>query len=261
MPSQDDKKQNRLSSLSQDVIAVPKKEPPSQSRPEPKPESRAVPAAQDVFRVQGNAPAAKAAPAPLAAGRTEGKGVPPSVIVLGVLVALALLGSVQLFSTTGSLREAVDQGGQATGKLEAQLRAADERIAKLEARLGAADEDTQKMGSGSQASLLQVSASLRGVRDDVENLQQELARLSAQVNEVRPLAGAAQKDARAALGQVDQLSARLGQVSDQAAAAAKGAKPADGADVQAQLKAVNQKTDKLAGDIRQLYRVLEGQGN
>ena len=62
-----------------------------------------------------------------------------------------------------------------------------------------------------------------------------------------------------ALTQVNQMSARLTSLADQVAAQGKPAPDNRGtAEVESQVKALSQRTDKIASDIRQLYRLLEG---
>jgi hypothetical protein len=257
-PTPDDKK-NRLSGLSQDVIAVGSRtskapavapsptaarqtEAPADTRPTPPQRAAGVP------------PAA----APGQAGAPAGKGLAVAVGVLGVLVVGLVIAGMQLFSSSGSLREAVEAGRVSDQQLQDKLVAAQERIAKLEAQLGAADEDARSMGSASQASLLQVSAMSREMRKEIERLSAAINELDQEVGDLRRLAEGNRKDAQNALVLAEKVNARIGAVNDQILAA--GRKPAAASvppEVQEQLKVLGDRTEKLTGDVRQLYRLVE----
>lgn len=255
-PTPDDKK-NRLSGLSQDVIAVGSRTSKAGVAPSPA-AARQTEAPADTRptppqRAAGVPPAA----APGQAGVPAGKGLAVAVGVLGVLVVGLVIAGMQLFSSSGSLREAVEAGRVSDQQLQDKLVAAQERIAKLEAQLGAADEDARSMGSASQASLLQVSAMSREMRKEIERLSAAINELDQEVGDLRRLAEGNRKDAQNALVLAEKVNARIGAVNDQVLAA--GRKPAAAVppEVQEQLKVLGDRTEKLTGDVRQLYRLVE----
>ena len=258
-----DDKQNRLSTLTQDVIAVPKK-PASSSRPADREriaereyvqEKRAVPPTQDVFRVPAPPPSV---PMPSA------RGVPPAPAAGGAVWAVGAIAVVAIAVAVYALQQAAPApvADPQIAVLAAELKLANERVQKLEAKLGAAAADAQNISPASQAGLLQISAGLRELRNDLDKVSNEQGRLASQLGEIRGLAGGASKDAKIALSQVDQVGARLATVTEQVGSAPRvtgsAGAPASG-DVAAQLKGLNQKTDKMAADIRQLYRLSAGQ--
>lgn len=256
-----DDKQNRLSTLSQDVIAVTKK-PASSRAPEGTQERRAIPPSQDVF----NVPVAEPPPPPPPRQQQPAPAYrPPSPAAQAsssssktVWVALALATiavGVALYAVRATMaNNAPAPADPQVARLESELKLAKDRVQVLEDKLGAAAADTTKStDSAGQVSLLQVNASLRQLRNDLDHLSNEQAKLSAQLGDVRGQASAAEKEAKAAQGQAAQASSRADAASRQAPAAPAAAS----ADTQAQLKALGQKTDKMATDIRQLYRLLE----
>lgn len=261
-----DDKHNRLSTLSQDVIAVPKKaaaqgapasvpEPPVIQRP---PERREIPPAQDVFRVPtGYTQAQPALPPPVAAAPSS-QPLPVPLIATGGVAVVALAVAIWALAAGGAVSTA--PAGPEAARLAGELAAANERLARLEARLAAPAPAVEAPRAGSEpaVNVLQVTAGLRDLRDDLDGLSNRLDALQAQVGEVRTLAGAGSKDAKMAMAQSEQVVARLATINQQLASLPKGATggaaSGAGGDVQAQLKALTQKTDKLAADIRQLYR-------
>lgn len=260
-----DDKQNRLSTLTQDVIAVPKKPAASSSRSaereriaerEHVQEKRAVPPTQDVFRVPAPPPSV---PMPSARG-----AVPQAAAAGGAIWAVGAIALVAIAVAVYALQQAAPApvADPQIAVLAAELKLANERVQKLEAKLGAAAADAQNISPGSQAGLLQISAGLRELRNDLDKVSNEQGRLASQVGEIRGLAGGASKDAKIALSQVDQVGARLATVTEQVGSAPRvtgSAGTVASGDVAAQLKGLNQKTDKMAADIRQLYRLSAGQ--
>ncbi len=260
-----DDKQNRLSTLSQDVIAVPKKavpppaparapEPPVVQRP-PEPR-REIPPAQDVFRVPSGYTQAQPALPPQVAAAPSPQPVPIPLMAAGGVAVLAL--AVALWALVAGGAVPTTPAEPEAARLAGELAAANERLAKLEARLAAPAVEAPRAGSEPAVNVLQVTATLRDLRDDLDGLSNRLDALQTQVGEVRTLAGAGSKDAKMAMAQSDQVVARLATINQQLASLPKGATggaaSSAGGDVQAQLKALTQKTDKLAADIRQLYR-------
>ncbi|MFZ5757757.1 MAG: hypothetical protein ACOY3X_12680 [Pseudomonadota bacterium] len=261
MSSSDDK-QNRLSTLTQDVIAVSKKQatPAAPSRgnerarvPEKEklPEQR-VPPTQDVFRVPAPPP-----PVPVPSARPAARAAASAgpVWAVAALALAAVVVAVFALLRTPAAPAADPQ----LALLAVELQAANARVQALEAKLGAAAEETRNMNPSSQAGLLQISAGLRDLRNDLDRLSNEQSKLAAQLGELRTLAGGASRDAKMALSQVDQVGARVATINEQVGSAPRaGAVAAASGDVAAQLKSLSQKTDKMAADIRQLYR-LSGQ--
>lgn len=259
-----DDKQNRLSTLTQDVIAVPKKPAPSSSRPaereriaerEHVQEKRAVPPTQDVFRVPAPPPSV---PMPSARGAAPVPAAGGAIWAVGAIAVVAVAVAVYALQQAAPAPVADPQ----IAVLAAELKLANERVQKLEAKLGAAAADAQNISPASQAGLLQISAGLRELRNDLDKVSNEQGRLASQLGEIRGLAGGASKDAKIALSQVDQVGARLATVTEQVGSAPRvtgSAGTVASGDVAAQLKGLNQKTDKMAADIRQLYRLSAGQ--
>lgn len=254
--SPSDDKQNRLSTLSQDVIAVTKKPGATGTVPAVKPQGRSIPAAQDVFNVSSVPPVTQSVPATARppVSDTMSMEMPrptPAVVWVAVLLALVSV-AVALYAAhiaTGKSAPVAVADPQ-VAKLEAELRLANDRVQKLEEKLqGAAADSKQLEGAGTAAGLLQINATLRSLRNDIDQLVNDQARLTAQV-------AAAVKESKAANTQAEQALARVGSVESAPKAAPA---PAVSSETQAQLKALSQKTDKMANDIRQLYRVLESQ--
>jgi chromosome segregation ATPase len=173
---------------------------------------------------------------------------------IGAVAGLALLVALYAaFSAGGGARPAATD--EKVAKLEVELKAANERVAKLESRLSAASADAQKLGAPGQVNVLQLSAGIRDLRDSLDMVSNDVAAVTAQVGEVRTLAGGSSKDAKMALAQIEQVGARVATINQQLAGMPRsGGAAAAGGDVQAQLKSLAQKTDKMAADIRQLYR-------
>lgn len=285
-----DDKQNRLSTLSQDVIAVPKKPPAKPAAPEPaakraperpaerpvekpveKPpervERKEIPASQDVFKVNTQSQPALSMPTPASpraarpAARPPGAELPPVTLAIGAAAGLALLlAAYAVFAGGGGGSSAASD--EKVAKLEVELKAANERVAKLEAKLSAASTDAQKLGAPGQGNVLVLSAGIRDLRDDLDMVSNEVAAVSTQVGELRTLAGGSSKDAKMALAQIEQVGARVATLNQQIAGMPRGGGGGGGGgggDAQAQLKALAQKTDKMAADIRQLYRQVGSQ--
>jgi hypothetical protein len=311
-----DDKQNRLSTLSQDVIAVPKKPAAPSRAPEPRAaepratektraldprqgtsERKAIPASQDVFRVNAGAeeqdvfvtqrsapqpppaytpppayspPPVQAQPAympprqPRAARMSPAESTGPTAMTLVTagIAALALLVAIY-GATRGTEANAADPA--ALEKLTAELRAANERVEKLEMALSAASADAQKMSSPNQGNVLQISAGMRELRNDVDGVANDVAKLSAEIGEIRSVAGAASGQAKVTASQVEQIATRVSTLGQQVASAPRGgaapataAAPAN-AETQAQVKALSARTEKMANDIRQLYRLVGGE--
>lgn len=328
-----DDKQNRLSTLSQDVIAVPKKpaaptrtqESPRVPDPQRTAAQKAIPPSQDVFRVQQPAgqdifqtaqvpaqpppayappPPAYAPPPPAYAPPPQGYAPPPGYgqpppgyappgygqpppayappqppprptvrpapppaapsapmsamsMVTAVVAVLAL--GVGLYSATRDAGPAAADPA-AMEKLAQELKQANERVAKLELALSAAASDSAT--SPNQANVLQISAGMRELRDDIDGVANDVAKLNAEIGEVRSLAGSANGQAKVVASQVDQVAARLSTLNEQIANLPKGggaAGAAPSAETQAQIKALSARTEKMATDIRQLYRLVGGQ--
>lgn len=261
-----DDKQNRLSGLSQDVIAVTRKTPP---------DSRALPASR--ASVQGAAPPTPVAPRlptnakPVAASTTASPGAALRGAAWGaVMVSVAaLLMATYAVRSAGGLPAANGQA-DALVRLDADLKAVTARMALLEtaARSPAADGGAEKGAAARSTTNPQLSTALRIVRNDLDKLTAELAVLttqgSVQNSELRALAGSASKDGKMALTRVDQLSAQLATFTEQVrgmqrSGAAGGGPVAASGDTQAQLQILSRKTDMMAADIRQLYRQIESQ--
>ena len=124
-------------------------------------------------------------------------------------------------------------------RLESELKLAKDRVQVLEDKLGAAATDTKNLDSGSQAGLLQVNASMRQLRNDLDHLSNEQAKLSAQLGDVRSQVVAAEKEAKAAQAQAAQASSR----ADAAAHQAPAAPAAASADTQAQVQTAPELTE------------------
>lgn len=253
--SPSDEKHNKLSTLSQDVIAVSRKQPAAE--PPRTQERRAIPSSQDVFHVPAapapqHAPAWRPSPAPAApvasgASRAAWAAVVMAAAAIGIVLYLAGNIAGQPVAAGASLT-ADPQFGQ----LRAELQQANARVQKLEQQLGAAD-GARPLAVDS-ANLLQVGAALREVQNRLDSLANEQEKLLAQLAAIRAQAAAAGKDGKEALARTDQLNVRV-----TALANTRGTAPAaaTGTGTEAQLKALSQKTDKLATDVRQLYRQLE----
>lgn len=257
MPPTPDDKKNRLSGLSQDVIAVGSRTSKASAVP-PAPAARPVESPAETRPPPQRAAVPPPAASPHQAAAPAGKGLSVAVGLLGVLVVGLAIAGMQLFASSGSLREAVEAGQASDQQLQEKLVAAQERIAKLEAQLGAADEDARNMGGASQASLLQVSAMSREMRKEIERLSAAINELDQEVGDLRRLAEGNRKDAQNALVLAEKVNTRLGAVNEQVLAV--GKKPAAAAvspEVQEQLKVLGDRTEKLTGDVRQLYRLVE----
>lgn len=265
-----DDKQNRLSGLSQDVIAVTRKTPP---------DSRALPASR--ASVQGAAPPTPVAPRPptnakpVAASTTASPGAALRGAAWGaVMVSVAaLLMATYAVRSAGGLPAANGQA-DALVRLDADLKAVTARMALLETAVrspaadGGAEGGAEKGAAARSTTNPQLSTALRIVRNDLDKLTAELAVLttqgSVQNSELRALAGSASKDGKMALTRVDQLSAQLATFAEQVrgmqrSGAAGGGPVAASGDTQAQLQILSRKTDMMAADIRQLYRQIESQ--
>jgi len=195
---------------------------------------------------------------PASPEQPAGSGMGTAGLVIGVL---ALLVAVYGAFIAGDS----DAGGADTAaidKLTQELRAANERVAKLELALSAASSDAQKLNSPNQANVLQISAGMRELRDDVDGVANEVAKLTAQLGEIRSVAAAASGQAKLTQSQVEQVSAKVTALGSQVANAPKGggaAPAAPSAETQAAIKALAARTDKMANDIRQLYRLVGGE--
>lgn len=177
-----------------------------------------------------------------------------------VMAALALL--VALYGTlTGDTAGSTDP--VALQKLTQELQAANERVGKLELALSAASSDSQKLTSPNQTNVLQISAGMRELRDDVDAVTNDVAKLTAQLGEIRSVAAAASGQAKLTQSQVEQMSAKVTALGAQVASAPKGAggaaPAAPSAETQAQIKALAARTEKMSNDIRQLYRLVGGE--
>lgn len=275
MAVSDDKK-NRLSFLSQDVIAIsragdaePPTVAPAPERAAPPPPS--MPSGQDMFSSPANLAEERhpALPSSPLAQQPTGNG--PLVWVFGTVAVIALALAVigRGGDAAPSTERAVDL--QAMDKLAAELRASNERVAALEAKLSgaaadAATTDAAAAGPQAQGAMIQMGVAIRSMRDDVDKLSNQVGKLSAQVGEVQASTAAAggNREIKVALAKAEQSAARAVTLAEQAVAAAQRAPapapapvaPKGGVD-EAQLKALAQKTDKIANDVRQLYRLLE----
>lgn len=294
-----DDKQQRLSTLSQDVIAVPKKPAgpasghagerergPDRVPEPPAPERKSVPPTQDVFRVAPSqdvfkvtpTPDAPVAPQPTSAGpvvppvRAKPRVTPapqpsrgaltPVQLGTAVVAVVALL--LAVFSVTRDAGPAAPADSVEIAQLKQELTASNERVAKLEMALSAAASDAQKLGTPGQANVLQISAGMRQLRNDIDVVSNDLARISTEIGELRTLAGSGSGQSKLAMAQVEQLAARFATLKEQVASAPRASAPAAAggavsADIQAQLKTLSARTEKMGADIRQLYRLAGGQ--
>lgn len=278
MAVSDDKK-NRLSSLSQDVIAIsragdaePPTVAPAPERAAPPPPS--MPSGQDMFSSPANPAVDRrpATPAPQPVVR-QPAGNGPLVWVFGTVAVIAL--ALAVIGRGGDAGPSVELAANAEvmDKLAAELRASNERVAALEAKLSgaaadAATTDAAAAGPQAQGAMIQMGVAIRSLRDDVDKLSNQVGKLSAQVGEVQASTAAAggNREIKVALAKAEQSAARAVTLAEQAVAAAQRAPapapapapvaPKSGVD-EAQVKALAQKTDKMANDIRQLYRLLE----
>lgn len=272
-PPDNKDKQSRLSTLSQDVIAVPRQpaspahaeKPPRQEAPErtaERSERKAMPSSQDVFKVSSpEPPAIPTAAPPRSARRPAARGadsllkerIPAATWVAAGLAGLALLLAGYAVLSGGAAAAPAAQNEQ----FEVKLKAAAERIAKLEEQLSAASADAEKLDAPGRINTLQLSAGIRSLRNDLDMVANEVASITVQVGEIRTLAAGGAKDAKLALAQIEQVGARVATLNEQLAGAPRTG--TGGGDAQAQMKSLAQKTDKMAADIRQLYRQIGSQ--
>lgn len=258
-----DDKKTRLSGLSQDVIAVPKRVDPAAR---PREESPVAPPRQAAPPPPSPPPTMPPPPRAAAPGTSRAAAPAattpsPIVWVFGtvavIALALAITGrqsgpDAAAEADNAALRQSVEQ-------LTAELKASSERVAALEARLAGADADARGAGAAEQGSLLKLGVSVRDVRLGLERLSNEVDQLAGDVKAMKASVASAERNAGGALTQVNQMSARLTSLADQVAAQGKPAPDNRGtAEVESQVKALSQRTDKIASDIRQLYRLLEG---
>lgn len=255
----DDSKKSRLSSLSQDVIAVPKRvEPQSRAREEsPAPKAPVQPQQQAPYVAPPSQPAQPARRVPAAEPVSQAPSpllwIFATVSVIALLVALSGRFDGQAAGQEGAAST------QAIERLTAELTASNQRVAALEERLAAADADAQGSGPQAQASVLQLGVAVRGMRNDLDRYTNELDKVTVQVAELRKAVAASGKDAGVKPEQLAALSARVSSLADQVTAVSRAPKtPAGSTEADAQLRLLSQKTDKMANDIRQLYRLLEG---
>ncbi len=264
-----DDKQNRLSGLSQDVIAVTRKTPPG-----------SVPAPRSVRRTgehQASDHGSASTPAVSRLPTGSEKAVASTAALPGPALRGAVWGAVivsvaALLIATYAITLAdglpVAGGADTVARLDADLKAVTARMALLEAVSHASTADagagTGENGAAARTNP-QLSTALHAVRNDLDKLTAELAALTVQGSvkngELRVLAGSASKDGKMALARIDQLSAQLATFTEQVrgiqrSGGAGGGSVAAG-DSQAQIQALSRKTDMMAADIRQLYRQLE----
>lgn len=272
-PPDNKDKQSRLSTLSQDVIAVPRQpaapahaERPSRQeapeRPAERTDRKAMPSSQDVFKVSSPEPPAIPTAVPRSARRPAARGansllqerIPVATWVAAGLAGLALLLAGYAVLSGGAATAHAAQNAQ----FEVKLKAAAERIARLEEQLSAASADAEKLDAPGRINTLQLSAGIRSLRNDLDMVANEVASITVQVGEIRTLAAGGSKDAKLALAQIEQVGARVATLNEQLAGAPRTG-TGGGGDAQAQLKSLAQKTDKMAADIRQLYRQIGSQ--
>ncbi len=269
-------KQSRLSTLSQDVIAVPRQPAPpahaerhprqeAPERPAERTERKEMPPSQDVFKVSAPEPpalpAARPRPAKRPPVRVAGsllkERIPAATWVAAGVAGLALLVAGYAALSGGAADAAAAHAAQ-IAQFEVELKAATERIAGLEEQLSAASADADKLGAPGRINALQLSAGIRSLRNDLDMVSNEVAGIAVQIGEIRTLAAGGSKDAKLALAQIEQVGARVATISEQLAGAPRAGK-GGGGDAQAQWKSLAQKTDKMAADIRQLYRQIGSQ--
>lgn len=261
-----DDKHSKLSTLSQDVIAVTKK--PAAATPMRTQERRSIPAAQDVFNVPAEPPppqrpqpqpeaAYRPMPMPVVAvpaaagSRMAWAAMAMAAIAIGL--ALYLAGTVTA-NPAGTAAGADPQIGQ----VREELAAATVRMQKLEQQLALAATASAKPGLAEGGNALQVSAALRDVQNRLDALANDQEKLAAQLAGIRAQAVAAGNDSKAALQRNEQLATRVTALAETTGKpGAQASTAAVSAEAQAQLKSLNQKTEKMATDIRQLYRLLE----
>ncbi len=274
--SRSDDKHSKLSTLSQDVIAVGQRPAATPLRTQ---ERRGIPPAQDVFKVpaESDAPRSTAstrahvptpAAAPAATSPVTWIALTLAVVAVGVALYLASRPAVvqpvaapapvvapaatPVAATTTVPAAAVTDPGLAS--LREELRKASERVQKLEQQMAAAPVTSASTAAPAAATTLQTSAALREMQNRLDAISNEQQKIAAQIADIRNQVATAGKDAKAAQLRGEQLATRVTALADSSPKAA----PAGGdAGAQAQLKALGQKTDKMATDIRQLYRLLE----
>lgn len=271
-----DDKQNRLSGLSQDVIAVVKKTSEEgaasaetvRAGANKKTDKPAQHSHASATRSSGQPRSRSVLPSSRAVA--EGAKTQPAVASQRALWAAVLLSVVALlialYVLWGGRPAVVGASVSSTGiaaaiaRLDADLQVSTQRIALLEAAMGAMaagveeQRDTAVRSGGSP----ELGMALRGVRLDIERLTKDVAAVTAQGKEATRVVEVASKDSRTALTQVDRLSAQLTTLSGQlqeiqrnnsAAAVSK--------ETAVQLQSLTKKSDMMAADIRQLYRLLE----
>ena len=247
-------KTKRLMSLNQDVFAVkPDSAPAEPSEPERRKPARQTAQKGPVPQPQPARPVS----APVARGAEQRPGSRPLLLallgVVAVLVLVVAAGAVagfHLYERIGALQAQLEQPDDLMPALES-------RIAALEKSLDAAGKEADQMDGEAQSSMLQLTGRLRKVALDLSRVTAELERQKKRVIEASASAGRAEELAAEQAGRLDTLSARVSALPTQTASAP--AAPAATSDEQAraQVQALQGRVDKMANEIRSIYRLLE----
>jgi uncharacterized membrane protein len=245
-------KTKRLMSLNQDVFAVKADAPAAEQKGDDgarqRPERRT---ASPASMAQPARPVAH--PAPLSGNTGSNKlllallGV---VVVLVLVVAAGAVAGFHLYERLGAMQEQLAQPDDGLQPLQS-------RIAALEKSLDAAGQEASKMDGDAQANVLQLTGRVRKVALDLSRLTAELERQKKRVIETSARAERAEDMATEQAGRVDTLSARVAAIPTQTSAPAPS--PGSGTDAQAraQVQALQARVDKMANEIRSIYRLLE----
>ena len=242
-------KTQRLASLNQDVFAVSPK-PVSSAKPQAAPPPRARPQNPQPAAVPSRPPMMGAEPAPT----TLPQSLLIGMMVLAVLVVGGIGGGVVLGF---SLLERVSMLETESAALSTTLSRVDQRVAALEGQLAAAEQDTSNMGEEEQANILQFTSRLRKVALDVTRTNADLARLQKRLNEVGTLAEQTSSVSSEQASRIASLASQVANLPLQSGAAP--AQPASVTDAQAreQIQSLQTRLDRMANDIRSIYRLLE----
>ena len=235
-------KTKRLMSLNQDVFAVKPESPAAEQADEPAPRRRTERrASTSPATAQPARPVVGAQPSRDAAGSKK-----LLLLLLGVVAALVLVvavGAVAGFHMYERLTA-----------LQAQVAMPD---AALEKSLDAAGQEASKMDGDAQANVLQLTGRVRKVALDLSRLTAEFERQKKRVLENTARSERAEELAATQAGRVDTLSARVAAIPAQSSAPAPAPGSATDAQARQQVQALQARVDKMANEIRSIYRLLE----
>lgn len=245
-------KTKRLMSLNQDVFAVKPESPAAEQADEPAPRRRTERrASTSPATAQPARPVVGAQPSRDAAGSKK-----LLLLLLGVVAALVLVvavGAVAGFHMYERLTALQAQ----VAMPDADVQALQERIAALEKSLDAAGQEASKMDGDAQANVLQLTGRVRKVALDLSRLTAEFERQKKRVLENTARSERAEELAATQAGRVDTLSARVAAIPAQSSAPAPAPGSATDAQARQQVQALQARVDKMANEIRSIYRLLE----